>query len=173
MRYKIIFILAAVTIVGCGDKKEEKEPINISEQQSQQSTTSSGTEINSEGEVAEITLTADDQMRFSKNEIRVKPGQTVRLTFKHVGQMQKKVMGHNFVLLKKGTDINEFGQQAVSAANNDYIPQDSKKVIAHTKMLGGGETTTIEFEAPEPGSYDFICSFPGHYAIMRGKLMVE
>ena len=40
-------------------------------------------------------------------------------------------------------------------------------------MLGGGEETTIEFEAPAKGEYTFICSFPGHYALMNGKFIVE
>jgi azurin len=40
-------------------------------------------------------------------------------------------------------------------------------------MLGGGETTTIAFTAPAAGTYDYICSFPGHYGMMKGKLIVE
>jgi azurin len=31
----------------------------------------------------------------------------------------------------------------------------------------------IEFIAPEKGTYDYICSFPGHFAMMKGKLIVE
>jgi azurin len=40
-------------------------------------------------------------------------------------------------------------------------------------MLSGGETTTIEFTAPAAGTYDYICSFPAHYAMMKGKLIVQ
>ena len=112
-------------------------------------------------------------MQFNKKEFRVKAGQTVRLTLTHVGEMPENVMGHNWVLLEKGTDINEFGQKAVSAAENDYIPENTDQVIAHTELVGGGETTTVEFTAPAAGTYDFICSFPGHYAIMQGKFIVE
>jgi len=176
MKYlsKLLLILTAAVFFSCGDnKKEEKEQIRIGDQETTQ--TSGTTDANSvtDGEIVEIRLTADDQMRFDKNEIRVKAGQTVKLTFVHVGQMAKNVMGHNFVLLTQGTDINQFGNEAVQAANNDYIPQNTNKVIAHTKMLGGGESTTIEFQAPQAGTYDFICSFPGHYAIMRGKFIVQ
>ncbi|MGD1893724.1 MAG: plastocyanin/azurin family copper-binding protein [Cyclobacteriaceae bacterium] len=46
-------------------------------------------------------------------------------------------------------------------------------MIVHTKFIGGGESDTITFEAPSPGTYDYICSFPGHYALMQGKLIVE
>jgi len=56
---------------------------------------------------------------------------------------------------------------------NDYIPKDTQDVIVHTKIIGGGETTTIEFDAPAVGTYDFICSFPAHFAMMNGKFIVE
>lgn len=176
MKYlsKLFIMTTAAVLLSCGDnKKEEKEKITIGEQETTQSTTPSSTQNVADGEVTEVTLTGDDQMKFNKNEIRVRAGQTVRLTFSHVGQMAKNVMGHNFVLLTQGTDINQFGQEAVKAADNDYIPQNTDKVIAHTRMLGGGESVTIEFEAPAAGTYDFICSFPGHYAVMRGKFIVQ
>lgn len=166
-------MITAAVLLSCGDKKEEREQIIIEDPQTTQSMGTSSTDAIPEGEVIEIKLTGDDQMRFDKNEIRVREGQTVRLTFEHVGNMAKNVMGHNFVLLTQGTDINQFGQKAVAASDNDYIPQNTENVIAHTRMLGGGESTTIEFVAPKAGTYDFICSFPGHYAIMRGKFIVQ
>ena len=63
--------------------------------------------------------------------------------------------------------------KAAASKSNDYIPEGTIEVIAHTKMIGGGETTVIEFVAPEAGTYTYICSFPGHYAMMKGKLIVE
>lgn len=122
---------------------------------------------------AVITLSANDQMKFDKKEIRVKAGQTVKLNLVHTGKLAKNVMGHNFVLLKSGTDVAKFAQAAMAAKSSDYIPAGSKAVIAHTKIIGGGEKTSIEFQAPQKGSYTFICSFPGHYAIMQGTFIVE
>lgn len=170
---KLFLVFTTLVMVSCGDKKEEGEKITIGDEPRTENATTSNTTRSADDSVAEITLGANDQMKFDKNEIRVKAGQMVRLTLEHTGTMEKNVMGHNFVLLTPGTNINEFGQEAVSAADNDYIPQNSDAIIAHTKMLGGGESTTIEFEAPEAGTYDFICSFPGHYAVMRGKFIVE
>jgi azurin len=129
---------------------------------------------NVNGGVVELTIEGNDQMKYNLDEMKVKAGSTVKLTLKHVGKMTKQQMGHNWVLLKQGTDIMEFGQKAAGAADNDYIPQaETNKVIANTKTLGGGEKTTITFEAPEKGTYDFICSFPGHVALMKGKFIVE
>lgn len=129
------------------------------------------TEMSSENPVVTIMLNSDDQMKFDKQEIRVKAGQTVRLTLNHTGKLPKNAMGHNFVLIAGGTDMASFAQIAIQASDNEYIPE--KDVLAHTKLIGGGESTTIEFEAPEKGNYDFICSFPGHYYLMKGKFIVE
>jgi len=121
-----------------------------------------------------LTIEGNDQMQFNLKEMKVKAGSTVKLTLKHVGEMTKQQMGHNWVLLKQSTDIMDFGQKAAGAADNDYIPEaEANKVIANTKTLGGGEETTITFEAPKKGTYDFICSFPGHVALMKGKFIVE
>lgn len=121
--------------------------------------------------VRTIVINSDDQMRFDTNEIRVKSGEKVKLTLNHTGKLAKNVMGHNFVLLTKGTDVAKFSRAAMNEKEKEYIP--STGVIAHTKLIGGGESTTIEFTAPGKGTYDFICSFPGHYAMMKGKFIVE
>lgn len=167
-------LLATVLMVGCGeDKKEENEEIKLEAPSETSALSTSTEEPVANGEVVEVSISGNDQMQFNKNEIRVKAGQTVRLTLNHVGEMTEQVMGHNWVLLKKGTDIPEFGNAAASAKENNYIPQGTDKVIAHTEMIGGGESVTIEFQAPEAGTYDFICSFPGHFALMKGKFIVE
>lgn len=118
-------------------------------------------------------LVGDDAMKFDKSEIRVKSGQKVKLTLRHKGKMPITAMGHNVVILKKGVDITAFASKAALARDNNYIPKDSKDIIAFTETIGGGQTTSIEFDAPEAGTYNFICSFPGHYAIMKGKFIVE
>jgi azurin len=107
------------------------------------------------------------------DEIKVEAGQTVVLTLKHVGKLPAAAMGHNWVLLTEGTDIQKFGAAAAKAADNGYVPEGSDQVITTTELIGGGQETTIEFTAPEAGTYDFICSFPGHYALMKGKFIVE
>ncbi len=122
-------------------------------------------------EVVKINLGSNDAMKFDKTEIKVKEGQKITLTLTHTGKMSKDLMGHNFVLLKKGTDLAKFAEAAMAAKDNNYIPNEG--VIAHTGIIGGGETTTVTFIAPAKGTYDFICSFPGHYGIMNGKFIVE
>ncbi len=121
--------------------------------------------------VKTIILNSNDQMKFDKTEIRVNAGEKVKLVLNHTGKLAKNVMGHNFVLLTKGTDLAKFATAAINDKATEYIP--STGVLAHTKLIGGGESTTIEFTVPAKGTYDFICSFPGHYAMMKGKFIVE
>lgn len=118
-----------------------------------------------------VVINSNDQMRFDKSEIRVKAGEKIKLTLNHTGKLPKTAMGHNFVLLEKGVDMADFAMKAMNAKDREYIP--AKGVIAHTKLIGGGESTTIEFTAPAKGTYEFMCSFPGHYAMMKGKFIVE
>lgn len=167
---KKLSVLAAVVcsllVVSCGEKKEEKkEGFEITRAKDE-----GKKEVEADENV--IALASTDLMSYDKNELRVKAGKKVTLTLRHTGKMEKIVMGHNFVLLKKGTDIAEFATAAMSARETEYIPE-SEAIIAHTKLIGGGESVTITFDAPEVGTYDFICSFPGHYAIMKGKFIVE
>ncbi len=120
----------------------------------------------------QIVVTSDDTMKFNVSEITVEAGSENKLLLKNVGQMPKSAMGHNLVILKAGTDINKFGMAAMTAAASAYIPQDSNKsdVIAHTKILGPNESDEITFTLSK-GEYPFICSFPGHYAMMKGIII--
>ena len=181
---KIVIFMATLLLLSCGDEKKDEERITIGEEGTlQQMDTSDEPSMEAEdrddmsnendNDVVELSISGNDQMKFNKNELKVKAGQTVKLTLKHTGQMSKEVMGHNFVLLKKGTELSEFAQKASQANGNDYIPEGTDQVIAHTKIIGGGEETTITFEAPQAGTYDFICSFPGHWIQMQGKFIVE
>ena len=110
-------------------------------------------------------------MKFDKKIIRVNASQKVTLTLNHNGRFPASSMGHNFVLIKKDVDVNEYALRAAGARNSEYIPEGDNE-IAYTKMLGGGESDTITFDAPEPGTYVFICSFPGHYQLMMGEFIV-
>ena len=131
------------------------------------------TSCSDKNDVNNILITSDDYMKFDTRKITVKSGKIVKLTLKHIGQLDVQVMGHNFVLLKKKVNLIEFANKAATARDNQYIPVGSDEVIVYTDMIGGGEETTIEFLPPEPGVYDFVCSFPGHYAMMKGKFIVE
>jgi len=125
-------------------------------------------------EAGVVHVTGSDQMRFSAGRINVKAGETITIELKNAGTLPKEAMGHNLVVLKPGTDPMAFAMKAVSAKATDYMPADANdQVIAHTKLLGPGESDTIKIPAPAAGTYPFVCTFPGHAAIMKGVLVVE
>lgn len=119
-----------------------------------------------------LILNSNDQMQFDKKVLSASPGQKVTLTLNHTGRGNKMIMGHNFVLLKSGIDVDDFARRAVEAIDSEYIPE-GDEMIAYTTLIGGGETTSVTFEAPLTGIYTFICTFPAHYQLMKGQLIVK
>ena len=129
--------------------------------------------VSSELGTLELSLECSDQMKYNLDQISAKAGQEVKLKLIHTGELEKSVMGHNFVLLKKGINPADFASAAGQAKESDYIPNGGADLIAFTDLIGGGESTEISFTAPGPGIYDFMCSFPGHYMMMKGKMVVN
>ncbi len=163
-------------VISCQNAKKQKPQKKIKTTLSKKQQTAPPTKTNvvvDKNGVANVIITSNDGMKFDVRKINVKAGQKIKLTLKHTGKLDKKIMGHNVVFLKNTIKPSTFAIKAGSYKNNDYIPEGTTDVIAHTKMIGGGETTFIEFTAPESGTYNYICSFPGHYAMMKGKLLVE
>ena len=124
-----------------------------------------------------ITLQTDDALRFLPSHIAV-PAQckdfTVKLT--HTGHLPPLAMSHNWVLTKK-SDLDGVARTGMLAgADAHHVDQTDKRVIAHTKLIGTGETTSVTFtvaqlKVGEP--YVFLCTFAGHSPIMRGTLSVQ
>ncbi|MDA1044146.1 MAG: azurin [Verrucomicrobia bacterium] len=121
-----------------------------------------------------VTITGNDQMQFDKKAFEVKVGDTITLTLKNVGVLPIVAMGHNLVMLKSGEEIAPFAIAAMSAKEQDYIPPAmTDKIIAHTRLLGPGEEDVITFTAPAAGEYKYLCTFPGHFAVMNGVMTVK
>ncbi|MEM9936623.1 MAG: azurin [Bacteroidota bacterium] len=166
MKNYMLLMVLALFLASCGGSETSESTSDAPVQEEPVA------EVPSEpaGEVS-LEINGSDQMQYDISELKVSENYMVTLTLNHTGQLPKQSMGHNFVLLKEGTDVAEFAVNAIAAMETDYIPA-GDNVIAHTKMLGGGESDTITFMAPPKGTYDFICSFPGHYGIMKGKFIV-
>lgn len=121
-----------------------------------------------------IKLDGMDDMKYDRTLFKVKAGQKITLDFKNIGKQPAAAMSHNVVILKPGTDVQAFGEAAIPAAKTEHIPPTmTDDVIAHTKLLGPGQTDQITFTLPDAGVYDFICTFPGHFGTMRGKIVAE
>lgn len=124
----------------------------------------------------EQVIEGNDALQFNSKTMTVSAScETVTVTLKHTGQLPANIMGHNWVLTKS-SDFMPVAQAGGSAGlDNNYVPQNDSRVIAYSKIIGGGESTTVTFSASDLSSnenYTFFCSFPGHYAIMQGSLTV-
>lgn len=115
-------------------------------------------------------------LKFSVDQISAKAGEKLTVKLTNKTSLPAEAMSHNFVLLKKDADPVVFDNAAAAAKDSGYMPKDMMdKVIAHTELVAGGETKSVTFTVPnEPGTYTYICTFPGHYAGgMKGTLTVE
>ena len=133
--------------------------------------------IYGEKDTREIVITGNDAMQFDLKKIEASPGEKIKVTLKNIGSIPKIAMGHNWVLLKKDTDALAFGQKVLASGGSatNALPKSLLgEVIAHTDVLGPGESESVTFQAPsEPGDYEYVCTFPGHFAMMRGILLVK
>ncbi len=124
-----------------------------------------------------VTISGNDTMQFDVKTFEVKAGSKVKIVLKNIGLVPKIAMGHNIVILKKGITAIAFGQKALGAGANatNALPDSLKgDVIASTKLLGPGETDSVVMKAPsETGTYEYVCTFPGHFALMRGVMTVK
>ena len=121
-----------------------------------------------------ITVEGNDQMQFNVKNIEVpKSCKNYTVTLKHVGKMPKSAMGHNIVLTTTAdaTAAAADGMKAGAAA--DYVKAGDTRVLAYSKVIGGGESTTMVIDTAKLKAgtdYTYFCSFPGHSFIMKGTL---
>jgi azurin len=129
-----------------------------------------------EAGVRTIEIVGSDDMKYDKVTIAAKPGEQIRIRLTAKGAMPKVAMAHNVVVLALKTDAAAFVNAGITARATDYIaPANKAQVIAATKLAGNGETVEVTFKVPTaPGSYPYVCTFPGHFAAgMKGTLTVK
>ncbi|MDQ6622157.1 MAG: plastocyanin/azurin family copper-binding protein [Verrucomicrobiota bacterium] len=123
-----------------------------------------------------VRIKAFDTMKYDLSKITAKPGQKMTVELTNEGTLPKATMGHNWILLKAGSDAGSYSAAAMKAKAQDYQPPAlANEVLASIGMLGPKESGKTSFTAPStPGSYPFLCSFPGHYQSgMKGVLIVK
>ncbi len=121
----------------------------------------------------QLTIEANDMMQYNSRALLVDPTcSAVELTLKHVGKQEAHVLGHDWVLARS-SDVSALANAGMAAGfDRGYLPAGDHRVIAATKIVGGGQAATISFSTAglEPGGdYSFFCSYPGHTSLMRGR----
>jgi azurin len=175
-RFYLFFFAIIVIMVSCGQGEQN----NNNQKDSHQTTRSvENAEISIPGiEKLEFTdsiqLKADENMRFDKELFRVRAGKKIILIFKNTGAKSATSMAHNVVILQSGVDLADFADIAHNAKAEQFVPSSlDSLMIAHTRLVSGGDSDQVEFIIPKPGGYDFICSFPGHWGTMQGKIVAQ
>lgn len=176
---KLIFIALVFAVAACGGEE-------ATEQQAEEAV---------DDGVRTIEIIGTDDMKFVVEEaaeglvtggqagqyillegIEAEPGEEIRIRLTTVSNLPPTAMSHNLAIVDLGTDTDAFARASITARDNEYIAPDfEEQVIATTAMLGDGETDTITFTVPEEsGEYDYLCTFPGHFAGgMVGVLYVQ
>ncbi|MFM7292674.1 MAG: plastocyanin/azurin family copper-binding protein, partial [Planctomycetia bacterium] len=120
-----------------------------------------------------VTIEAASNLAYKTPELRARPGETLALTFAN-----PDVMPHNWVLAKPGTIAAVGGLADALIADPEavarhYVPK-TDDIIAYADITEPGRRQTIFFTLPDtPGRYHFLCTFPGHWKLMQGVMIVE
>ena len=112
-----------------------------------------------------LVIEGNDAMQYNLKE----------MTLNHTGKLPVTAMGHNWVLASTA-DYQTVATAGMSAgAENGYLPKDDPRVLAHTKLIGGGESSSVTFKTDGLAGKDltFFCSFPGHWAVMQGSFSIK
>lgn len=122
-------------------------------------------------------IEANDAMQYNVGSITVPSSCTnFKITLKHTGKLPVTSMGHDVVITRQ-SDMQAVDQESAAAGlNNGYIKAGDSRIIAHTKLIGAGQTTSVSFPVSKiksGGPYVFFCSFPGHSALMHGTISVQ
>lgn len=122
-------------------------------------------------------IEGSDAMQYNVSSIVVPAScSNFEITLKHTGTLPVASMGHDVVITKKSDMAAVDAESAAAGLDAGYIKADDQRIIAHTKLIGGGETTSVSFAVSKiqsGGPYEFFCSFPGHAALMHGSISVE
>jgi azurin len=120
------------------------------------------------------TVEANDAMQYNQKTIAVpKTCKTFSVTLKHTGKLPKTAMGHNWVLASSADESGVIADGMKAGAAGSYEKPNDSRIIAHTKLIGGGESDVATFSVAKlkaGESYAYFCTFPGHAALMKGTL---
>ena len=119
-----------------------------------------------------LEISGNDLMQYDKTDLSVPATcKEITVTLHHTGKLPKEAMGHNWVLVNAADLVGVANAGLTAGLPNNYVPPGDKRVLAHTKTIGGGETTSVTFTTSilkKGGAYAYLCTFPGHNALMHG-----
>ena len=110
-----------------------------------------------------------DSLAFDIDNISADSGAEVTITFNN----PSTVNTHNLVIVEAGTKDAVAIDGTAAGPTNNWVPPEDSRVIASTVLIGPGDSGELTFTAPAPGTYQFVCTFPGHNFTMFGDFVVN
>ena len=119
------------------------------------------------------TATGAKEFKYSKDNLEAAAGSKIKLKFTN-NTDKKDEVGHNWVLVKPGQEDSVIANGKAAGDNKDWLDVNDLGIIAHTKLIEGEQKDTITFDAPPPGKYTYLSTFPDQYAGgMKGTLTIK
>ena len=122
------------------------------------------------GPIALEVSSVGEEQKFDKDTLTAPQGAQVTLKFNNVST----TLQHNWVLVKAGTK-NDVAARGTFFPTGDWVDPSDPDIVdkVHTKLLATGGLEEISFTAPSAGTYQFVCTFPGHNVTMFGDFVVS
>ncbi len=167
----VVLALGLLAIIATASQSGASVPVSEPTQAApaNESATTSGESV-----LLEIdTATEATDFTYVQETLGAPAGSTITLTLNNRTNPDDEV-GHNWVLVRPGQEESVLANGIAAGDDNDWLDVDDPGIIAHTRLIEGGESDTITFDAPPPGTYTYLCTFPEHDAGgMRGTLIIE
>jgi azurin/lysophospholipase L1-like esterase len=120
-----------------------------------------------------VLHTVPEQMRYDRTRLVVEVGRPFEIVL-----VNDDSMPHNLAVVKPGMRV----QVGIAAATlqpdqldsegRAYVPA-TGDLLAATKLVESGQSQKLAVAAIEKeGEYEYVCTMPGHFALMWGKLIV-
>lgn len=169
IKYTTLSILA-ISLIACGGG--QKDGFSSEDTQDLSSAPAKVTVPIDESDTIYVIATGANmsEMRFDTKSIKVPAGKELTIALEN--QSTDATMPHNIVFIQEGT-ANDVGQAGIRYKDNAYVNPEDKNVIAHSALVQIGETAYFTFTTPAAGDYEFICSYPGHWGMMKGTFVTE
>ncbi|WP_340102541.1 plastocyanin/azurin family copper-binding protein [Rhodohalobacter sp. 8-1] len=123
-----------------------------------------------DGDTAVVKSFGTD-LSYDVTEIRAKAGSTITIRYENTSDMP-----HNIVFVNSRDDIQPVGVAGIRARDTGYVPMSDdmqERIFAYTDLAKPGTTVHVTLTVPDPGTYPYICSYPGHFTMMQGDLIAE
>jgi ABC-2 type transport system permease protein len=109
------------------------------------------------------TSTEPEDLAFAQTALVAPAGSTITVTLNNLTDADDEI-GHNWVLVQPGQEESVLANGIAAGDDRDWLDVDDPGIIAHTALIEGETSDSVTFEAPAPGIYTFLCTFPDHHA---------